>query len=104
MDEIHTPDSSRYFYKSTYAELQARGERQKQLSKEFIREWLMENNFQGLEGQKMPKMDDDIVDRVSNRYLELYQNLTGEELKMDQKGDVYQRIEKNILRSLVELK
>lgn len=104
MDEIHTPDSSRYFYKNTYAGLQSRGEKQKQLSKEFIREWLMENNFQGLEGQKMPVMDDEIVERVSNRYLELYRNLTGEEIKIPADSDVIERLHRNILKGLSELK
>jgi phosphoribosylaminoimidazole-succinocarboxamide synthase len=104
MDEIHTPDSSRYFYKDSYADLQAKGEKQKQLSKEFIREWLMENNFQGLEGQEMPAMDDDIVERVSNRYLELYNLITDQELAVDIEGDVYQRMEKNILLALQSLK
>ena len=103
MDEIHTPDSSRYFYLNTYSELQSRGEKQRQLSKEFIREWLMENNFQGLEGQKMPTMDDVIVHRVSNRYLELFGKLTGKVLKNRPEGDVYKQIEVNVVRALAKL-
>ena len=104
MDEIHTPDSSRYFYKETYEDFQNRGEKQKQLSKEFIREWLMENNFQGLDGQSMPKMDDDIVDRVSNRYRELYQQLIGEGLDTTSNQNPYERIESNVLKALSALK
>ncbi len=77
IDEIHTPDSSRYYILEGYAERQAKGEKQKQLSKEFVREWLMENGFQGLEGQKMPLMDDDFVDHVTGRYIELYEKLLG---------------------------
>ena len=73
IDEIHTPDSSRYFYLDTYEDLQTKGLKQKQLSKEFFREWLMKNNFRGLEGQKIPKINDDVVEMVSNRYIE--QNL-----------------------------
>ncbi len=103
MDEIHTPDSSRYFYKNTYQELQERGEKQKQLSKEFIREWLMENDFQGLEGQNMPEMDDDIVERVSMRYLELYRNITGEELESHSDDDIYKRVESNVIKALEAL-
>jgi len=104
MDEIHTPDSSRYFYKESYSELQAKGEKQKQLSKEFIREWLMENNFQGLEGQKMPNMDDEIVERVANRYQELYDMLTREKLSLNSNGNVLLRMENNILHALQSLK
>lgn len=104
MDEIHTPDSSRYFFKETYADLQRKGLKQRHLSKEFIREWLMEHNFQGLEGQLMPEMDDDIVEKVSARYLELYTKLTGEEPKIGNEDDVLKRIEDNILRALAELK
>lgn len=78
MDEVHTPDSSRYFYAEGYEERQARGERQKQLSKEFVREWLMANGFQGLEGQIVPEMTPEIVAGITDRYIELYENITGE--------------------------
>lgn len=78
MDEVHTPDSSRYFYAEGYEERQARGERQKQLSKEFVREWLMANGFQGLEGQTVPEMTTEIVAGITDRYIELYENITGE--------------------------
>ena len=78
MDEVHTPDSSRYFYADGYEERQARGERQKQLSKEFVREWLMANGFQGLEGQTVPEMTPEIVAGITDRYIELYENITGE--------------------------
>lgn len=78
MDEVHTPDSSRYFYAKGYEERQARGERQKQLSKEFVREWLMANGFQGLEGQTVPEMTPEIVAGITDRYIELYENITGE--------------------------
>ena len=78
MDEVHTPDSSRYFYAEGYEERQARGERQKQLSKEFVREWLMANGFQGLEGQTVPEMTPEIVADITDRYIELYENITGE--------------------------
>ena len=78
MDEVHTPDSSRYFYAEGYEERQARGERQKQLSKEFVREWLMANGFQGLEGQTVPEMTSEIVAGITDRYIELYENITGE--------------------------
>lgn len=78
MDEIHTPDSSRYFYADGYAERQEKGEAQKQLSKEFVREWLIENNFQGLEGQTVPEMTDEWVEKISSRYIELYEQITGD--------------------------
>ncbi len=85
IDEIHTPDSSRYFYAEGYAERLAKGENQKQLSKEFVRQWLIENGFQGLEGQKVPEMSDELVDRISERYIELFENITGDKFV---KGDV----------------
>lgn len=97
MDEIHTPDSSRYFYLEGYNERQQRGEPQWQLSKEFVREWLMEHGFRGLEGQKMPEMPDDFVEHVSNRYRELYEIMTGETFLPDDSGDIVERIETNIL-------
>jgi phosphoribosylaminoimidazole-succinocarboxamide synthase len=78
LDEIHTPDSSRYFYADGFEERQAKGERQKQLSKEFVREWLIENNFMGKEGQTVPKMSDEWIQTISNRYIELYEKIIGE--------------------------
>lgn len=78
IDEIHTPDSSRYFYSDGYEERQAKGEKQKQLSKEFVREWLIENGFQGLEGQTIPELPDDFINSVTDRYIELYEKITGE--------------------------
>lgn len=77
IDEIHTPDSSRYFYADTYQELQEKGERQRQLSKEFVREWLMENGFQGKDGQQIPDMTEEVVNGISTRYIELYEQVTG---------------------------
>ena len=85
IDEIHTPDSSRYFYAEGYVERLAKGENQKQLSKEFVRQWLIENGFQGLEGQKVPEMSDELVDQISERYIELFENITGDKFV---KGDV----------------
>lgn len=96
IDEIHTPDSSRYFYAEGYAERQAKGERQKQLSKEFVREWLMDNGFQGLEGQTMPEMPDDFVNLVTNRYVELYETITGKGFEPAETGDIVGRIRKNL--------
>lgn len=101
IDEIHTPDSSRYFYAEGYAERQAKGEKQKQLSKEFVREWLMENGFQGLEGQQIPQMPDEFVKVVSDRYIELYENITGKKLIKSNISELYNRIENNILNYLV---
>ena len=100
IDEIHTPDSSRYFYKEGYQKGQDKGERQKQLSKEFVREWLMANGFQGLEGQQMPVMPDDFVEKVSNRYIELYENITGLPFKKADTSNIKERIESNILQYL----
>jgi phosphoribosylaminoimidazole-succinocarboxamide synthase len=100
IDEIHTPDSSRYFYKSGYEERFAKGEQQKQLSKEFVREWLMENGFQGKEGQTVPAMTDDYVSSVSERYIELYEKITGREFKKSDSKDVLRRIETNIMAFL----
>ena len=96
IDEIHTPDSSRYFYLEGYEERQAKGENQKQLSKEFVREWLMANGFQGEAGQKMPKLTDDFVNQISERYIELYENITGEKFVKSDTNDVLARVEKNI--------
>ncbi len=100
IDEIHTPDSSRYFYLDGYEERQAKGLDQKQLSKEFVREWLMENGFQGLAGQQMPPMPDAFIEKVSQRYIELFEKITGEAFQKADSTDVLQRIERNILRYL----
>jgi phosphoribosylaminoimidazole-succinocarboxamide synthase len=100
IDEIHTPDSSRYFYAEGYAERLARGERQKQLSKEFVREWLMAHGFQGLEGQLMPEMPDAFVWEISERYIELYENITGKTFEKADTENILQRIEENILAML----
>lgn len=97
IDEIHTPDSSRYFYLEGYQERQQKGEKQRQLSKEFVREWLMNNGFQGKEGQKVPEMTDEIVESISNRYIELYEHITGEKfIKADEHSNIAKRIEDNI--------
>ena len=96
MDEIHTPDYSRYFYSEGYAERFAKGEPQKQLSKEFVREWLMENNFQGKPGQVVPEMTPEIVEGISNRYIELYEHITGERFVKEDTDDLLNRIEKNV--------
>jgi phosphoribosylaminoimidazole-succinocarboxamide synthase len=100
MDEIHTPDSSRYFYADGYEERQRTGERQRQLSKEFVREWLMANGFQGKKGQSMPIMPDQFVEEVSNRYIELYELVTGMPFVRENDTDMLERIEKNILKAL----
>ena len=104
IDEIHTPDSSRYFYADGYQERQSKGEKQKQLSKEFVREWLIENNFQGLDGQAMPIMPDEFVTTVSDRYIELYEKITGEKFFRADNSNVDERIEKNVLGFLPHLK
>lgn len=96
IDEIHTPDSSRYFYREGYEERQAGGEHQKQLSKEFVRQWLMEQGFMGNEGQEMPFMPDDFVRSVSERYIELYEKITGEKFVRADNTNVTGRVEKNI--------
>ena len=100
MDEIHTPDSSRYFYADGYEERLARGEKQKQLSKEFVREWLMANGFQGLAGQTVPEMTDEVVAGITDRYIELYEHITGEKFVPAENGDVEKRIENSILSFL----
>jgi len=100
IDEIHTPDSSRYFYAEGYAERQEKGESQKQLSKEFVRQWLIENGFQGLEGQQIPAMSDEKVIEISNRYIELYEQITGKAFVKANTGDVLARIEKNVTEFL----
>lgn len=96
IDEIHTPDSSRYFYKKGYEERQQRGEKQKQLSKEFVRQWLIENGFQGKEGQAIPEMTDEVVNAISERYIELFEKVTGETFHKDRNQNTLDRIETNI--------
>lgn len=103
MDEIHTPDSSRYFYAEGYAERQARGERQRQLSKEFVREWLIANGFQGKEGQRMPDMPDAFVAEITERYIELYEQVTGMPFRRDDSADIADRVERNIRTALAAL-
>ena len=100
IDEIHTPDSSRYFYADGYAERQEKGESQKQLSKEFVRQWLIANDFQGLEGQTVPFMSDEYIQSVSDRYIELYENITGETFVKADVSDIQERIEANVLAYL----
>jgi len=97
IDEIHTPDSSRYFYSEGYQERFEKGEEQKQLSKEFVRIWLMENGFQGKAGQTVPEMTDEIVEGISERYIELFENITGEKFVKEDISNISARIEKNIL-------
>jgi phosphoribosylaminoimidazole-succinocarboxamide synthase len=100
IDEIHTPDSSRYFYTEGYEERFRKGEPQKQLSKEFVREWLMENGFQGKAGQVVPEMTPDIVQSISERYIELYEHITGETFIKEDTADLLARIEKNVFHYL----
>ena len=100
IDEIHTPDSSRYFYKDGYQERQEKGEDQKQLSKEFVRRWLIENGFQGKEGQQIPVMSDEYIETVSERYIELFENILGEKFIKADISNINQRIEKNVLQFL----
>jgi phosphoribosylaminoimidazole-succinocarboxamide synthase len=96
IDEIHTPDSSRYFYADGYEERLKKGESQKQLSKEFVRQWLIENGFQGKEGQKVPAMDTDFVTSVSERYIELFENITGDSFVKSEIEDIQSRIEQHV--------
>ncbi len=96
IDEIHTPDSSRYFYKDSYDDLQIKGEKQKQLSKEFFREWLIQNNFQGRNNQVIPEITDDVVEMVSGRYIELYEKLTGKKFTIINSDNIIERINKNL--------
>lgn len=100
IDEVHTPDSSRYFYREGYDQRQAKGEPQKQLSKEFVRQWLIENNFQGKEGQRVPEMTDAIVASIADRYRELYQQMTGTRLEPLSDQNILERIERNIVNYL----
>ncbi len=103
IDEIHTPDSSRYFYADGYEERQAKDMGQKQLSKEFVREWLMDRNFQGLEGQVLPEMPDEFVQEVTDRYIELYENITGEDFHKGDYSNTMIRIEENVNNFLKSL-
>jgi len=100
IDEIHTPDSSRYFYADGYQDRQDKGEAQKQLSKEFVRQWLISHDFQGLEGQKVPVMSDEYIVTVSERYIELYEKITGSKFKKADVSNIEERIEKNVLKFL----
>ena len=100
IDEIHTPDSSRYFYSEGYEERQNNGEKQKQLSKEFVRQWLMDNGFQGKKGQKVPEMTDEFIAEVSERYIELYEKITGDKFQKVENKNVMQRLEHNIFTFL----
>ncbi|MGL2964720.1 phosphoribosylaminoimidazolesuccinocarboxamide synthase [Flavobacterium sp. RSB2_4_14] len=100
IDEIHTPDSSRYFYAEGYKERQDKGEEQKQLSKEFVRRWLIENGFQGKEGQDIPNMTDEYIETVSERYIELYEKILGEKFIKADISNIYERIEHNVLQFL----
>jgi phosphoribosylaminoimidazole-succinocarboxamide synthase len=102
IDEIHTPDSSRYFYAEGYEENQEKGLPQKQLSKEFVRQWLIANGFQGKDGQTVPEMTDEIVESISDRYIELYENITGETFVKAETGDIESRIETAILAHLAK--
>jgi phosphoribosylaminoimidazole-succinocarboxamide synthase len=101
IDEIHTPDSSRYFYSEGYEERQAAGEKQKQLSKEFVREWLIENGFHGQEDQEVPKMTDEFVNSVSERYIELYEHITGERFRKSDTSELSDRIETAVTKFLM---
>lgn len=103
MDEIHTPDSSRYFYAEGYVERLARGEKQKQLSKEFVREWLMAGGFQGQEGQQVPEMTEEVVSSITDRYVELYEQITGEKFQKAEGDDILSRIEQNVTACLKAL-
>ena len=103
IDEIHTPDSSRYFNSEGYEKRQAKGESQKQLSKEFVREWLMENDFQGNKGQRLPELTDDFIQQVSERYIELYENITGEKFVKANTDNISERINNNVNKALKEL-
>ena len=103
IDEIHTPDSSRYFYSEGYEERQHKGEPQKQLSKEFVRKWLIENGFQGKEGQTVPQMTPERIESISERYIELYEQITGERFIKAGQGDVLKRVEAAVAETLEKL-
>jgi phosphoribosylaminoimidazole-succinocarboxamide synthase len=100
IDEVHTPDSSRYFYKEGYQERQDRGEKQKQLSKEFVRQWLIENGFQGKEGQAVPEMTEEIINSISDRYIELFEGVTGKKFTAPSSEDILERVKSNINKVL----
>jgi phosphoribosylaminoimidazole-succinocarboxamide synthase len=102
IDEIHTPDSSRYFYKEGYEERQEKGEQQKQLSKEFVREWLMANGFQGQTGQQVPEMSEEWVNQISERYIELYENIIGEKFVRSDVSNVLSRVEQNVNQWIID--
>jgi len=103
IDEIHTPDSSRYFYADGYQERQDSNQSQKQLSKEFVRQWLIENGFQGLEGQKIPLMSENKIEEISNRYIELYENITGKKFEKANTNKIEERIDKNVKEFLTKI-
>ncbi len=103
IDEIHTPDSSRYFYKDGYEERQARNEQQRQLSKEFVRKWLIDNGFQGKEDQMIPEMTPEFVNSISERYIELYEHITGDKFMKNNHNDAENRVENNINEALIRL-
>jgi phosphoribosylaminoimidazole-succinocarboxamide synthase len=103
IDEIHTPDSSRYFYQDSYQELQDKGEQQKQLSKEFVRKWLIENGFQGKDGQQVPEMDEEKVNSISERYIELYEKITGYKFAKSDNLNTSDRVEQNVLEAIKNL-
>lgn len=103
IDEIHTPDSSRYFYSDGYEERLKQGKPQRQLSKEFLRQWLIENNFQGLEGQVIPEFSDEFISEISDRYIELFEKITGKEFIRDESEDIISRIEENVTRCVKRL-
>ncbi|MBC5623458.1 MULTISPECIES: phosphoribosylaminoimidazolesuccinocarboxamide synthase [Butyricimonas] len=103
IDEIHTPDSSRYFYADGYEERLAKGEKQRQLSKEFVREWLMDNGFQGKAGQQVPEMTPEVVNNITERYIELYEHITGTKFEKAENNNVLARIEKNVNDCLATL-
>ena len=103
IDEIHTPDSSRYFYADGYEERFAKGEKQKQLSKEFVREWLMENGFQGQAGQQVPEMTPEVIAGITDRYIELYEHITGQKFVKADNSNVLKRIEENVNNCLKNL-
>jgi phosphoribosylaminoimidazole-succinocarboxamide synthase len=100
IDEVHTPDSSRYFYSEGYQERQNSGEKQKQLSKEFVRQWLIENGFQGQEGQKVPEMTEEVINNISDRYVELYEGVTGNKFNIPSGDNIMDRVESNIKKIL----
>ena len=104
IDEIHTPDSSRYFYAEGYQDRQNNNEAQKQLSKEFVRQWLISNGFQGKDGQQIPEMRDEYIETVSDRYIELYENIIGEKFEKADVSNIEERIEKNVKAFLASYK